>query len=241
MLLFILCPGTIPVPACPASYRPSSSPPAWSGSAVAAPSRRYSRCMTAPTPSSAAAAAPSPSGSGNETRSSPSAAWRPALPRTPRPAAHTAAADRRASAQANPPRPNGWRSNIRWSLILQQWRRRETVPEPFSYPARRFLHAWDRRRHQRLHSSGIRRASGHRRDIRRGIRRGIRNASGHRLRGWTSDLFSSQPRPELRGSPVETGFVLLYWLTAAPWSMLCTVYSPSYKSCLMYRNKLVLS
>ena len=36
-------------------------------------------------------------------------------------------------------------------------------------------------------------------------------------------------------------FVLLYRRTAAPSYMLCTVYSPSYKSCLMYRNKLVLS
>ncbi len=40
---------------------------------------------------------------------------------------------------------------------------------------------------------------------------------------------------------VETGFVLLYSRTAAPYSLLCTVYSPSYKSCLMYRNKPVLS
>jgi hypothetical protein len=40
---------------------------------------------------------------------------------------------------------------------------------------------------------------------------------------------------------VETGFVLLYGRTAAPYSLLCTVYSPSYKSCLMYRNKPVLS
>ncbi len=42
---------------------------------------------------------------------------------------------------------------------------------------------------------------------------------------------------------VETGFALLYCRTAAPWLFLCTctVYSPSYKSCLMYRNKLVLS
>jgi hypothetical protein len=30
-----------------------------------------------------------------------------------------------------------------------------------------------------------------------------------RLRGWTSDLFSSQPRPELGGSPVETQYACL--------------------------------
>jgi hypothetical protein len=50
--------------------------------------------------------------------------------------------------------------------------------------------------HQHLHSSRIRCASGHRREI----RRGIRNASGQRLRGWISDLLSSQPRPELGGA-----------------------------------------
>ncbi len=84
--------------------------------------------------------------------------------------------------------------HIRWSLCLKR-RRCETVLVPFSYPSRRFLYARDRRHHQRLHNSGIRRAIGH--------RHGIRNASGHRLRGWTSDLFSSQPRPELGGSSVE--------------------------------------
>jgi hypothetical protein len=35
-------------------------------------------------------------------------------------------------------------------------------------------------------------------------RRGTRPVNAHRLRGWTSDLFSFQPRPELRGSPVDT-------------------------------------
>ncbi len=247
MLLFTLCPGITAAPPFPASCQPSSSPPPWSGSAAAAPCRRYGRCTTAPTPSSAAVAAPSRSRSGPERRSSPSAAWRPALPRTPCPAARSAAANHRASTQAVPPRPNAQTAPLRpneyplltpWPLHLQR-RRRETVPEPFSYPARRFLHARDRRRHQRLHSSGIRRASGIRHAS--GIRRDIRNASGLRLRGWTSDLSFSQPRPELGGSPVETGFVLLYRRTAAPWCLLCTVYSPSYKSYLMYRNKLVLS
>jgi hypothetical protein len=219
MLLLTLCPGTtpVPVPSCPASYRPSSSPPTWSGSAAAAPSRHYSRCMTAPTPSSAAAAAPSLSGSGRETRSSPLAAlWR-ARPRTPRLAVRVVAADRRASAEAVPPWPSGCRSHTPWSLHLQR-RRRETVPAPFSYPARRFLHARDRRRQQCLHSSGIRRASGHRREI----RRGTLNASGHRLREWTSYLLSSQPRPELGGSPVETRSVSLrvYLLTRGQYT--CT-------------------
>jgi hypothetical protein len=35
-------------------------------------------------------------------------------------------------------------------------------------------------------------------------RQGTRPINGHRPRGWTSDLFSSQPRPELMGSPVES-------------------------------------
>jgi hypothetical protein len=48
------------------------------------------------------------------------------------------------------------------------------------------LHAWDRRRHHRCH------------------RHGTRLVNGHRQRGWISDLFSSQPRPELGGSPVDT-------------------------------------
>jgi hypothetical protein len=59
-------------------------------------------------------------------------------------------------------------------------------PEPFSYPARRFLHARDRWSLHSLH------------------RRGTRIVNGHRPRDWTSDLFSSQPRPELGGSPVES-------------------------------------
>jgi hypothetical protein len=71
-------------------------------------------------------------------------------------------------------------------LIPLLWRRHKAVPEPFSYPARRFLHTRDRRCLHRCH------------------RRGPRPVNGHRQRGWTSDLFSFQPRPELGGSPVDT-------------------------------------
>jgi hypothetical protein len=53
---------------------------------------------------------------------------------------------------------------------------------PGTYPARRFLHAWDRRHHHRCH------------------RRGTRPVNGYRHRGWTSDLFSSRLRPELWGA-----------------------------------------
>ncbi len=128
-----------------------------------------------------------PSESGHGMRWLPSAALRLARPRMPRLAARVAAADRRARAHAVSPQPGGSRSQTRWSLhLLLLWRHHETVPEPFSYPARRFLHARDWRRHHRCH------------------RRSTRPVNGHRHRGWTSDLFSSQPRPELGGSPVDT-------------------------------------
>ncbi len=96
--------------------------------------------------------------------------------------------------------------------------------------------AWDRRRRYRLHSSGNRCARGH--------RRGIRNISRRRHGGWTSDLLSSQPRPELRGPLLRLVAVLLYRHIAAPWPLFMYMYSvqfPSYKSHLIYRNKLVLS
>jgi hypothetical protein len=57
------------------------------------------------------------------------------------------------------------------------------VPDPFSYPARRFLYARDWWHFHRY---------------------GTRPVNGHRPRGWTSDLFCSQPRPELGVSPVES-------------------------------------
>jgi hypothetical protein len=109
----------------------------------------------------AAAPAPSPSESGRGTRWLPSAALRLARPQMPCLAARVAAADRWARAQAVLPHPSGSRSQIRWSLhLLLLWRRHETVPEPFSYPVRRFLHAWDRRRHHRCHRHGTRPVNG---------------------------------------------------------------------------------
>ncbi len=84
------------------------------------------------------------------------------------------------------PLPSGSRSQTRWSLHLLLLRcRHETVPKMFSCPARRFLHDRDQQRHHRCH------------------RRGTHPVNGHHHRGWTSDLFSSQPRPELGGSPVD--------------------------------------
>jgi hypothetical protein len=104
--------------------------------------------------SCAADPAPSPSESGPGTRSLPSATSRIAWPRTPRLAARVDAADRRVRTQAVLPQPSGSHFQTRWFLHLPLQRCHETVSEPFSYPARRFLHAWDRRRHHRCHRRG---------------------------------------------------------------------------------------
>ncbi len=87
--------------------------------------------------------APSPSESSPGTRSSPSPASRPARLRTPSLAACVAAADRRVRAQAALPQPSGSHFHTCWSLHLLLWRSHETVPEPFSYPASKFLHTQD--------------------------------------------------------------------------------------------------
>ncbi len=186
MFLLFLCLGTILAPSCRTSCQATSSPPPSSSSVGAASSHPFSRSTTAPTPSCAADPAPSPSKSGPGTRSSPSAASRLAQPRTPRLAACVAAADRRVLTQAVLPQPSGSRFQTRWFLHLPLRRLYSLVPEPFSYPARRFLHARERRRHHRCH------------------RHNTCPVNGHRHRGWTSDLFFSQPRPELGGSPVDT-------------------------------------
>jgi hypothetical protein len=187
MFLLLLCLGTILAPSCPASCQPSCSPPPLSGSIGAAWFHPFSRSTTVPTWFCVAAPAPSPSESGRGTRWLPSAALRLALLRTPHLAARVAAADRRARAQVVLPQTSRSHSQTHWSLhLLLLWCRHETVPEPFSYPARRFLNARDRRHHHRCH------------------RHGTCPVNRHRHRGWTSDLFSSQPRPELGGSPVDT-------------------------------------
>jgi hypothetical protein len=186
MFLLFLCPGTILAPSCRTSCQATFFPPPSSGSIGAASFHPFSRSTTAPTPSLATGSAPSPSESGPETRSSPSAASRLVRLRTPRLAACVAAAGRRVRTQAALPPPSRSRFQTRWFLRLPSWRRHEMVPELFSYPARRFLHTRDRRRLHRCH------------------RPGTRPVNGHRLRGWISDLFSFQPRPELGGSPVDT-------------------------------------
>ncbi len=146
---------------CPASCQPSCSPPPSSGSVGAAWFHPFSRSTTAPTRFCAAAPAPSPSESGRGTRWLPSATSRLARPQTPRLAARVTAADHRVRTQAVLPQPSGSHSQTRWFLHLHLWRRHETVPEPFSYPARRFLHPRDWRRLHRCHRRGTRPINGH--------------------------------------------------------------------------------
>jgi hypothetical protein len=67
-------------------------------------------------------------------------------------------------------------------------RAQAVLPQPRGshFQARWFLHLPDWWHHHRCH------------------RRGTRPVNGHCRRGWTSDLFSSRPRPELGGKPVDT-------------------------------------
>ncbi len=162
MFLPFLCLGTILAPSCRTSCQATSLPPPSSGSIGAASSHPFSCSKTAPTPSCAAGPASSPSESGPGMRSSPSAASRLARPGTPRLAARVAAADHRVRTQAVLPQPSGSRFQTRWFLHLPLRCRHETVPEPFSYPARRFLHARDRRCLHRCHRGGTRPVNGHR-------------------------------------------------------------------------------
>ncbi len=162
MFLLFLCLGTILAPSCQTSCQATSSPPPSSGSVGAASSHPFSRSTTAPTPSCAADSAPSPSELGPETRSSQSATSRPVRPRTPCLAARVAAADRRVRTQAVLRKPSGSSFQTLWFLHLPLRRCHATVPEPFSYPARRFLHAWERRRLHRCHRRGTCPINGHR-------------------------------------------------------------------------------
>jgi hypothetical protein len=112
-----------------------------SGSVGAASSHPFSCSTMAPTPSCSADPAPSPSELGHTTRLLPSAAPRLACPQTPCQAARVATADRQIRNQADMLQPSGSRFQTCWFLHLPLRRRHETVPAPFSYPARRFLHA----------------------------------------------------------------------------------------------------
>jgi hypothetical protein len=149
MFLLLLCLGTILAPICPASCQLSYSLPSSSGSVEAAWFHHFSCSTTAPTQSCAAAPAPSPSEPGCMTRWSQACTAAEAthgnLRRHGRLPVRT---------QAVLPQPSGSRFQTRWFLHLLFLRRHETVPEPFSYPARRFLHARDRQCHHRCHRCG---------------------------------------------------------------------------------------
>jgi hypothetical protein len=185
MFLLSLCLGTILAPSCQESCQLSSSLPPSSESVGAAWSHLSSRSYDGPYAILRRCPAPSPSESGPGTRSLPSATSRPARPRPP------SLADRWVHAQAALPQPSGSRSQTRWFLHLPLRRRHETVPEPFSYPVRRFLHAWDRWRHHRLH------------------RCGTRPVNGPRHRGWTSGLFSFQLSQGSRGGLWRPAYTLM--------------------------------
>jgi hypothetical protein len=116
--------------------------------------------MMAPTPFCAADPAPSPSESGPGTRLSLSAASRLARPQTPRLAAHVAAIDCQVCTQAVLPQPSGSCFQTHWYLHLLLRHCDEMVPKPFSYLARKFLHARDRRCHHRCHRRGTHPSTG---------------------------------------------------------------------------------
>jgi hypothetical protein len=136
----------------PSSCQLSSSPTPLIWVCWAASSHLSSRCTMAP----------SPSESGHETRSLLSAASKLAWQPAPSLAARVVAADRRGCTQAVLPQPSGSHFQTRWYLHLPLRCRLGTVLKPFSYPARRFLHARDRRRHHRCHRRGTRPINGHR-------------------------------------------------------------------------------
>jgi hypothetical protein len=140
MFLPLLCLGAVLVPPCPASYQLSCSPPPLSRSIGAPWFHPFSHSTTAPAQSCTMAPSPSPSELGHGMRWSPSAALRLAWPRMPCLAPCVIMAERRARVQAVLSQPSGSRFQTRWFLLLPLFRcHYATVPELFSYPARRFF------------------------------------------------------------------------------------------------------
>ncbi len=182
MFLLFLCLGTILAPSYPASCQPSYSLPPSSGSVVAVSFHLFSRSTTAPVPFCTVAPAPSPSESGQEMRSLLSATSRPAWQQTPRLAACNATADHWVRARRSCRNQAGLifrRAGIYTFFPGTASKRSGTVFLPGEEV---FAHLGPQ---QRLHSLH---------------RRCTRPINGHRQRGWTSDLFSFQPRPELGGA-----------------------------------------
>jgi hypothetical protein len=143
MLLLFLCPGKIQVTSFQPTRLMSCCASPSSGCTAVASSRLSTAPTMAPTPSCVVDPPPSPSGSGCRTRSSPSAASRPAWKRTPRLAVCNAATDCQASAQAVPLPPSGSRFQTYWFLHLFLLRRRQvTVQEPVSGRGPVFFTHW---------------------------------------------------------------------------------------------------
>jgi hypothetical protein len=184
MFLLFLCLGTILAPSYRRSCQATSSPPPLSGPVGALSSHPFSCSTTAPMPSCAAA----PCSFTIRVRS------RDEVITVSRLKACTAA-DATPGSLHRCGRPTGSHpggpaatNQVSFSdplvsspspLVLP----RDSPGTIFPYPARRFLHARDWRRHHRCH------------------RRGTCPVKRHRHRGWTSDLFSSRQRPELEGEP----------------------------------------
>jgi hypothetical protein len=78
------------------------------------------------------------------------------------PAARVATADSRVFTQPVLPQPSESHLQTRWFLRLLHQRHHKMVPETFSYLARRFLHARDRRRLHSLHRHGTPPINGYR-------------------------------------------------------------------------------
>jgi hypothetical protein len=226
MFLLLLYLGTILAPICPVSCQLSCSLPPLSGSVGAAWFHPFSRSRTAPTRFCTTATRRSPCSFtiqvGSQEEVVAVSRLKAFTQQTPCLAARVAAEDCRICAQAASPQPSGSRFQTRWFLrFLLPRHRHETVPKPFSYPAGGFCTPGDRRRLHSLH------------------RRGTRPINRHRPEGWTSDLVSSQLRPELGGA--------LWRATYAPGdSQTSPAYSSQSVQCLNINhllsvNKLVLS
>ncbi len=114
----VSCLGTILAPSCLASCQLSSYLPPLSGSVIAASFHSFSHSIMAPMLFCTADPAPSPSESGPGTRSLPSAASRPARPRTPSLAAHVATVDCWVRTQAVLPQPSRSSFQTCWFLHL---------------------------------------------------------------------------------------------------------------------------
>jgi hypothetical protein len=152
-MFLLLCLGTILAPTCPASYQPSCSPPPSSGSIGVAWFHPFSRSMTAHSPRSFTIRV----GSQDEVVAISRLKAYMAVER------HAwQSADRRARVQVVLLQPSGSRFQTRWFLhFLLLRHHHETVLEPFSYLARRFLHAWDRWHLYTLHRPGNRPVNWH--------------------------------------------------------------------------------